>query len=42
MALPQDQQFWDDLFREGKKWGLEMYEQDWLDIQFLLMRLDAS
>ena len=23
--------------KESKKWGLEMYEQDWLDVQYLLM-----
>ena len=38
IALPQDPHFWTDLFRESKKWGLEMYEQDWLDVQYLLMR----
>ena len=38
IALPQDQMFWDDLFADSKKWGLEMYEQDWLDVQYLKMK----
>ena len=38
IALPQDPRFWTDLFRDSKKWGLEMYEQDWLDVQYLLMK----
>ena len=36
--MPQDQRFWDDLYREARKWGLEMYEQDWLDVQYLKMK----
>ena len=38
IALPQDQLFWDDLFANATKWGLEMYEQDWLDVQYLMMK----
>jgi hypothetical protein len=38
IALPQDEQFWNELFFEARKWGLEMYEQDWLDVQYLTMR----
>ena len=38
IAIPQDQMFWDDLFADAKKWGLEMYEQDWLDVQYLKMK----
>lgn len=33
-ALPTDQEFWDDLLRESRKWGLIVYEQDWLNEQF--------
>jgi hypothetical protein len=29
-AMPQSEQFWLDLFTESKKWGLTVYEQDWL------------
>lgn len=30
-AIPDDQSFWDDLLRNGtQKWGLAVYEQDWL------------
>ena len=38
IALPQDSQFWSELFKKAKKWGLEMYEQDWLDVQYLMMQ----
>ena len=38
IALPQDQLFWDDLFANATKWGLELYEQDWLDVQYLMMK----
>jgi hypothetical protein len=37
-ALPKDQDFWYHLFNEASKWGLKVYEQDWLDIQFRLAR----
>ncbi|KAH3797073.1 uncharacterized protein LOC127837128 [Dreissena polymorpha] len=33
-ALPVDQLFWYDLFRDAKKWGLIQYEQDWLNVEF--------
>ncbi|XP_052789947.1 uncharacterized protein LOC128224213 isoform X2 [Mya arenaria] len=33
-ALPVTKKFWDDLFNEAKKWGLVMYEQDWLNVEF--------
>ena len=26
-ALPNDQKFWDDLFKNGTRWGLKTYEQ---------------
>lgn len=32
-ALPLEPRFWDDLFEEATKWGLRVYEQDWLDQQ---------
>ena len=31
-ALPAEQRFWDDLLLSSRvKWGLAVYEQDWLD-----------
>ena len=30
-SLPQDAEFWDYLFGEAVRWGLEVYEQDWQD-----------
>ena len=34
-AMPQSQPFWDDLFSEAKaRWGLSVYEQDWLYNEF--------
>ena len=30
-SLPQDAEFWDQLFAEAVRWGLEVYEQDWQD-----------
>ena len=32
-SLPDDQTFWDDLFKNASKWGLTTYEQDWLSSQ---------
>jgi hypothetical protein len=29
-AMPQSQEFWMDLFASSKRWGLTVYEQDWL------------
>ena len=29
-ALPLEQRFWDDLMSSSKRWGLAVYEQDWL------------
>ena len=29
-VLPMEPRFWEDLMRESAKWGLIMYEQDWL------------
>ncbi len=37
-ALPKGEEFWYFLFNEASKWGLEVYEQDWLDIQYRLAR----
>ncbi|KAK3085506.1 hypothetical protein FSP39_004325 [Pinctada imbricata] len=34
-SLPDDQQFWIDLLTDAKKWGLILYEQDWLNVQVL-------
>ncbi|XP_061187986.1 uncharacterized protein LOC133196052 [Saccostrea echinata] len=33
-ALPIDQKFWNDLLNKTLTWGLVMYEQDWLNVQF--------
>ena len=30
-SLPQEAEFWDQLFGEAVSWGLEVYEQDWQD-----------
>jgi len=32
--LPMDPGFWEDIMRESAKWGLIMYEQDWLKNTF--------
>lgn len=34
-SLPDDDQFWSDLFNNSTKWGLVTYEQDWLNHQTL-------
>lgn len=34
-SLPLDQVFWDDLLDDALAWGLDTYEQDWLDRQYL-------
>ena len=33
-AAPKNQDFWDDLFKEAKEWGLSCYLQDWLSYQY--------
>jgi hypothetical protein len=33
-AWPTEQRFWDDLMYNSSKWGLFMYEQDWLDTEY--------
>jgi len=33
-ALPMEQSFWDDLLSTARRWGLVVYEQDWLDNEF--------
>ena len=33
-AWPTEQRFWDDLLYNSSKWGLFMYEQDWLDTEY--------
>eukprot|EP00656_Telonema_subtile_P056933 TRINITY_DN9247_c0_g5_i1.p1 TRINITY_DN9247_c0_g5~~TRINITY_DN9247_c0_g5_i1.p1 ORF type:complete len:792 (-),score=169.10 TRINITY_DN9247_c0_g5_i1:182-2557(-) len=37
-AWPTEQRFWDDLMYNSSKWGLFMYEQDWLDTEYDNMR----
>ena len=32
-AVPQDDRFWEDLFKNASAWGLEVYLQDWLDVE---------
>ncbi|KAK8380448.1 hypothetical protein O3P69_016791 [Scylla paramamosain] len=34
-SLPLDRVFWDDLLDAALAWGLDTYEQDWLDRQYL-------
>ncbi|KAK7089407.1 hypothetical protein V1264_024716 [Littorina saxatilis] len=34
VSVPDDQSFWDDLFRNSSSWGLYTYEQDWLNKEF--------
>eukprot|EP01013_Petalomonas_cantuscygni_P008167 TRINITY_DN20876_c0_g1_i1.p1 TRINITY_DN20876_c0_g1~~TRINITY_DN20876_c0_g1_i1.p1 ORF type:complete len:853 (+),score=147.81 TRINITY_DN20876_c0_g1_i1:312-2561(+) len=33
-ALPLEERFWDDLIRNSTRWGLRVYEQDWLYTHF--------
>ncbi|KAK3600158.1 hypothetical protein CHS0354_012281 [Potamilus streckersoni] len=33
-GLPLDEVFWRDLFMNATKWGLILYEQDWLNVEF--------
>ena len=37
-SIPQDDQFWMDFFAEASTWGLTVYNQDWQDFQFVLMK----
>jgi hypothetical protein len=37
-AWPTEQRFWDDLMYNASKWGLFMYEQDWLYTEYDNMR----
>ncbi|KAK6165977.1 hypothetical protein SNE40_022776 [Patella caerulea] len=32
MALPFEEGFWNDLFKESKLWGLAVYEQDYMNV----------
>jgi hypothetical protein len=34
VSLPTEYRFWYDLFRTSLEWGLVVYEQDWLNLQF--------
>eukprot|EP01065_Artemidia_motanka_P043655 TRINITY_DN6088_c2_g1_i1.p1 TRINITY_DN6088_c2_g1~~TRINITY_DN6088_c2_g1_i1.p1 ORF type:complete len:802 (+),score=237.62 TRINITY_DN6088_c2_g1_i1:100-2505(+) len=34
VAIPDDQQFWNDLIGNKTRTGAFMYEQDWLDVEF--------
>nr|MDO8110843.1 hypothetical protein [Candidatus Sigynarchaeota archaeon] len=33
-AAPKHEDFWDDLFKDAKDWGLRCYLQDWLSYQY--------
>ena len=33
-ALPREQGFWDMLLGTARRWGMQVYEQDWLDNEF--------
>jgi hypothetical protein len=37
-ALPRDLELWRHLFETSLEWGLEVYEQDWQDRQFVEMK----
>lgn len=41
-SLPLERVFWEDLFDDALLWGLETYEQDWLDRQYMFTRLVHS
>ncbi|KAK6196067.1 hypothetical protein SNE40_001362 [Patella caerulea] len=46
-AVPTDESFWNYLFDNAKRWGLILYEQDWLDVEFagvnaLLTQIDLG
>ncbi|KAK4310150.1 hypothetical protein Pmani_018263 [Petrolisthes manimaculis] len=34
-SLPLERVFWEDLFDDALLWGLDTYEQDWLDRQYM-------
>lgn len=40
-SLPLERVFWEDLFDDALLWGLETYEQDWLDRQYMFTRFVA-
>ena len=33
-ALPVEERFWDMIMGNAKSWGIQVYEQDWLDTQW--------
>ena len=41
-ALPADPAFWKDFFHSTGSWGLEVYEQDWQDRQFVDMDVSRA
>jgi len=41
-SLPTDEMFWLDLFSNSSKWGLMLYEQDWMNVQFDQMDATTS
>lgn len=42
LAFPLQQEFWDWLLSDAKKWGLAVYEQDWLYNEFSEMNCTLS
>ncbi|KAK7098683.1 uncharacterized protein [Littorina saxatilis] len=41
-AIPQDLTFWMDLFNQARLWGVSVYEQDFLDVEFGTMNATQS
>ncbi len=37
-SIPQDEQFWIDLFAGAREWDLILYFQDWQDFQQIFMK----
>jgi hypothetical protein len=42
IALPLTSQFWDDLFQNGREWGLLQYQQDWMYTQASMDTITTS
>ncbi|CAH1277104.1 Hypp9481 [Branchiostoma lanceolatum] len=42
LSIPIDMTFWDDLFTQSAEWGLIVYEQDWLDVEFKGLKATLS
>ena len=33
VGVPTEDRFWEDLFKNSSAWGLQVYLQDWLDVE---------